>query len=80
MEKSSKKILIGAGVIAGLALIYFALSYPFKPNIGTMVAGTTGGGTTCPQGEIKCKSSDKCYNPNAQYIVDPCAAGAAGIV
>lgn len=27
---------------------------------------------TCPEGEVKCAAKEKCYNPVARYIIDPC--------
>lgn len=69
-----QKMWLGVGVLALAAVAYFATKK--KAQATTPQEGSGGSETTqtiCPQGEVKCASSDKCYDPNANYLVDPCA-------
>ena len=67
------KIWIGVGVGALALYLLFrpklsmggVLTNPFPNN-----QPQSGG---CPDGEMKCANSDKCYNPTLNYIKDPCA-------
>ena len=37
--------------------------------------------STCPPGQIPCpKDPTKCYDPNVDYLVDPCSSPAEGVV
>jgi len=71
MEIQNKKMLLIGGGIAALGIITFLVIK--KGN-----SGTTGGGVTasgCPTGQVPCSNNrTKCYDPMANYIMDPCKA------
>lgn len=72
MEKKQKMLLIGGGVaLAGIAVVYLIT----KKNTGVVpgnISMTTNG--VCPQGMVPCSTDkNKCYNPAANYVLDPCA-------
>jgi len=69
-------MFLGIGLIAVAAIALLA----FKPKTTPAVVSNQGGGqddqNACPAGEKPCaKNSQKCYNPNLNYIVDPCTFG-----
>ena len=72
MEIQNKKMLLIGGGIAALGIITFLVIK--KGNSGT----TGGGGVTasgCPTGQVPCSNNrTKCYDPMANYIMDPCKA------
>lgn len=66
------KIWLGVGV--GALALYLIL----RPKISmggvlTNPLGQSGNSSGCKTGEVKCKNSDKCYNPFINYVIDPCA-------
>jgi hypothetical protein len=72
MEKKQKMLLIGGGVaLAGIVAVYLIS----KKNTGVVSSNTsmsTNG--VCPQGMVPCSTDkNKCYNPTANYVLDPCA-------
>jgi hypothetical protein len=71
MEKN-KALLIGGGI--GLAAI-IAVYYFTSKNSGVMSNTTTLiAPGTCPAGQVPCNNNRlKCYNPSANYTIDPCA-------
>jgi hypothetical protein len=72
MEIQNKKMLLIGGGIAALGLITFLVIK--KKNSGTTsVGGVTSGG--CPTGLVPCSNNrSKCYDPMANYVMDPCKA------
>lgn len=73
MEKKQKMWLIGGGIAVLGLLTYLVVS---KKNTSTQsnTSSITLGGT-CPSGQVPCNNNKlKCYNPNANYVVDPCAS------
>lgn len=72
MELQNKKMLLIGGGIAALGIITFLV-------IKSKNSGTTGGGVTasgCPSGLVPCSNNrSKCYDPMANYIMDPCKVG-----
>jgi hypothetical protein len=78
MEIQNKKMLLIGGGIAALGLITFLVLK--KKNSGTI----GGGGVTasgCPTGLVPCSNNrSKCYDPMANYIMDPCKAVSSGSV
>ena len=76
MEIQNKKMLLIGGGIAALGLITFLVIK--RKNSGTMSSGvTTASG--CPTGQVPCSNNrSKCYDPMANYVIDPCKAGGSG--
>lgn len=76
MEVQNKKMLLIGGGIAALGIITFLVIK--KGNSGTI----GGGGVTasgCPAGLVPCSNNSlKCYDPMANYIMDPCKAVGSG--
>lgn len=69
-----QKMWLAVGALSVVAVALFA----FKKKAAPVAPPQEGGGsetpaTPCPKGEVKCANSDKCYDPNANYLVDPCA-------
>jgi hypothetical protein len=72
MEKNQKMWLIGGGIAALGLLTYVVLS---KKNTSTLNNNTTTitPSGACPAGQVPCSNNRlKCYNPSANYTVDPC--------
>lgn len=71
MEKNKKMLLIGGGIAAlGLVTVLYIKSKNTS-TLGTSSISTNG---NCPAGQVPCANNRlKCYNPSANYIVDPCA-------
>lgn len=64
-------LLIGGG-IAALGIITFIVIK--KGNSGKIGSGSTASGN-CPSGQVPCSNNRlKCYDPMANYIMDPCKA------
>jgi hypothetical protein len=71
-----QKMFLGIGLITVAAIALLA----FKPKTTPAVVSNQGGGqddqNACPAGEKPCANNPtKCYNPNLNYIVDPCTFG-----
>jgi len=45
----------------------------------TTTATATTAGQRCPDGEVPCASSGKCYDPKIQYLVSPCATDGTAV-
>jgi hypothetical protein len=73
MDKNQKMWLIGGGIAALGLLTYVVVS---KKNTSTLPPDTRIGGTgTCPAGQVPCSNNRlKCYDPMANYLVNPCTA------
>lgn len=68
-----QKMWLGVGALAVVAVALFA----FKKKKPAAPAGKQEDVVTTPEcenpAEVMCKNSNKCYDPNANYLVDPCA-------
>jgi hypothetical protein len=76
MEIEKKKMLLIGGGIAALGIITFLV-------IKRKNSGTIGGGDVtasgCPTGLVPCSNNrSKCYDPMANYIMDPCKSVGSG--
>lgn len=73
MEKNQKMWLIGGGIAALGILVYAVVS---KKNTSSLSnTSTIGPNGSCPPNQVPCgNNAMKCYNPSANYIVDPCAS------
>lgn len=73
MEK--KKMLLIGGGIAALGLVAFYLVK--RGNSGTISTSTSTSGN-CPAGQVPCSNNRlKCYDPMANYLVNPCTSAGA---
>ncbi len=73
----NKKLLIASLAVAVVGIGYILLRK--KTSAVTTATGIASDQTpafTCPQGQVKCATSNKCYNPGVSYIVDPCFVAA----
>lgn len=71
---NQKKVLIGAGVLA-LAVGYFLYFNKKKPTVDVVVnepAPVEEPVPTCGKPLVKCPTNNTCYDPNVNYLVDPC--------
>jgi hypothetical protein len=76
MEKNQKMWLIGGGIAALGVLVYELVSQKNTSNLSN--SSTIGPNGTCPSGQVPCGNNPmKCYNPSANYIVDPCASASS---
>jgi len=77
MNKTTKTILaLGLGA-AALYLIFKPTTAKAAANTEAILPPYIPQSKTCPDGEVPCAiqpvgSAPKCYNPNADYLVDPC--------
>ena len=61
---NQKKVLIGVGVLALLG--YFFIPHDiFKQLFNNTVV--------CAKPLVKCPNNNTCYDPNGQYVKDPCS-------
>ena len=71
---NQKKVLIGAGVLA-LAVAYF-LYFKKKPIVDVVVNEPAPKEEppvpSCARPLVKCQNNNTCYDPNVNYLVDPC--------
>jgi len=66
-----QKVFLGIGLIAVGAIAI--LAFTKKSSVVTTSQGGQDEQNTCPSGEKPCENNPKiCFNPNANYIVDPC--------
>jgi hypothetical protein len=72
MEKNQKMWLIGGGIAALGVLVYAVVSSKNTSTLSNTSTILPNG--TCPSGQVPCNNNAmKCYNPSANYVVDPCA-------
>jgi hypothetical protein len=70
--KKQTKIILGVG---GLAILGYILLKGGKKKANASGGGTPSqtAGARCPSGQVTCPNNkDLCYDPNVNYVVDPC--------
>lgn len=73
MEKTQKMWLIGGGIAALGLVTYLVVSKSNTTSMSNTTTITPSG--SCPSGQVPCANNRlKCYNPMANYTLDPCAS------
>lgn len=82
MNKNTK-MLIGIGAVAVVAYLIWKNQTATTSFVGNSVGnrnyflnagGRTETAVTCPRGQVLCPNNRrKCYDPNVNYLVDPCS-------